>query len=56
MRASFRVTAAQIDAIRHATAGGDKHEPVFSVDVLNRQGEVVATVDKTIYVRRKPAR
>ncbi len=56
VRASFRVTAAQIEAIRSATAGGGKHEPVFSVDVLNRQGEVVATVDKTIYVRRKPGR
>jgi hypothetical protein len=24
------------------------------VDVVNRQGEVVATVEKTVYVRRKP--
>ena len=39
---------------RHATAGGEKFEPVFSVDVVNRQGEVVATVEKTVYVRRKP--
>ena len=56
VRAIFRITPEQVEAIRHATAGGDKHEPVFSVDVLNRQGEVVATVDKTIYVRRKPGR
>ena len=41
---------------RRATAGGDKHEPVFAVDVTNRQGEVVATVEKTLYVRRKPGR
>ena len=39
-----------------ATTGGDKHEPVFAVDVTNRQGEVVATVEKTLYVRRKPGR
>ncbi|MCK6393226.1 DUF4442 domain-containing protein [Zoogloea sp.] len=54
VHATFRITPAQIDAIRQATAGGDKHEPVFGVDVLNRQGEVVARVDKTIYVRLKP--
>ena len=55
VRATFRITPEQIDAIRQATANGDKHEPTFSVDVLNRQGEVVARVDKTIYVRLKPA-
>ena len=54
VRATFRVTPAQVEAIRHATAGGDKHEPVFTVDVVNRKGEVVATVEKTVYVRRKP--
>lgn len=54
VRATFRITPAQIDTIRRATAGGDKYEPTFSVDVLNHQGEVVATVDKTIYVRLKP--
>ena len=54
VRATFRITPEQIDAIRQATANGDKHEPTFSVDVVNRQGEVVARVDKTIYVRLKP--
>jgi acyl-coenzyme A thioesterase PaaI-like protein len=54
VRATFRITPEQIDTIRRATAGGDKYEPTFSVDVLNHQGEVVATVDKTIYVRLKP--
>lgn len=52
--ATFRITPEQIEDIRHATASGDKYEPSFSVDVLNRQGEVVARVDKTIYVRLKP--
>lgn len=54
VRARFRVTPEQVEAIRQATAGGDKHEPVFTVDVVNRKGEVVATVEKTVYVRRKP--
>lgn len=55
VRARFRVTPEQVEAIRQATAGGDKFEPVFTVDVVNRKGEVVATVEKTVYVRRKPA-
>ncbi|WP_298619153.1 DUF4442 domain-containing protein [uncultured Zoogloea sp.] len=54
VRARFRVTPEQVEAIRQATAGGDKFEPVFTVDVVNRKGEVVATVEKTVYVRRKP--
>lgn len=54
VRATFRVTPAQLEAIRAATAGGDKHEPTFAVDVLNHKGEVVATVSKTLYVRLKP--
>jgi len=54
VRARFRVTPEQVEAIRQATAGGDKFEPAFTVEVVNRKGEVVATVEKTVYVRRKP--
>ena len=55
VRARFRITTAQVEDILQATAGGQKYEPTFAVDVVNRHGEVVATVEKTIYVRRKPA-
>ena len=54
VRASFRITTEQVEDILQATAGGQKYEPTFAVDVVNRHGEVVATVEKTIYVRRKP--
>ena len=54
VRARFRITTEQVEDILQATAGGQKYEPTFAVDVVNRQGEVVATVEKTIYVRRKP--
>lgn len=56
VRAHFRISAAQIEDIRRATAGGDKYEPSFTVDVVNRQNEVVARVHKTLYIRRKPGR
>ena len=54
VRASFRITPEQVEDILQATASGQKYEPTFAVDVVNRHGEVVATVEKTIYVRRKP--
>ena len=31
-----------------------EHEPVFHVDVLNEAREVVLSVTKTLYIRRKP--
>ena len=55
VRARFRITTEQVEDILQATADGQKYEPTFAVDVVNRHGEVVATVEKTIYVRRKPA-
>lgn len=54
VRAVFRVTDSMIEDIRTATAGGDKYEPSYEVDICNRAGEVVARVVKTLYVRRKP--
>lgn len=33
-------------------SGGDKDEPRITVFVRNEQGETVAEVDKTLYVRR----
>ena len=33
--------------------GGGKVEPVFSVDVTDELGQVVAQVEKLLYVRRK---
>lgn len=36
-----------------ATRDGDKHLAQFGIDVVDAAGELVATVDKTVYVRRK---
>lgn len=53
--ADFSITQAQIDDILAHTAEGEKYEPSFSVDVVDRGGNVVATIDKKLYIRRKPA-
>jgi acyl-coenzyme A thioesterase PaaI-like protein len=49
--ADFRLSAEQIAAVAAETADGEKHEPVFSVDVTDAAGNVVTTVEKTLHVR-----
>jgi acyl-coenzyme A thioesterase PaaI-like protein len=51
--ARFRLDADAIERAREATAGGDKHEPTFRVDVVDAAGDVVAVVDKTLHIRRQ---
>jgi acyl-coenzyme A thioesterase PaaI-like protein len=52
VHAHFRLDAVSIERARTATLGGDKHEPVFSVDIVDAGGAVVAVVDKTLHIRR----
>ena len=40
---------------RARTADGSKFEPVFTVDIVDREGVTVAQVEKTLYIRRKKA-
>jgi acyl-coenzyme A thioesterase PaaI-like protein len=54
--ATFHIPAQRVDEIRQAADDGDKVEPVFSVDVLDEQGQRVAQVEKLLYVRRKNSR
>ena len=53
VHATIRITDEEVEAIRSATADGDKHLPQWTLAVLDKQDEVVATVVKTLYVRRK---
>ena len=39
--------------IRAATRNGDKHLPEWTLSILDAQGDGVASVLKTLYVRRK---
>ena len=52
VHARFRLDPDAVDRARAATAGGEKHEPTFSVDVVDDAGEVVAVVEKTLHIRR----
>ena len=55
LTARFELTQAMVDEALARTAGGEKFEPTYSVDVLNAQGETVARVEKTLHIRRKAA-
>ncbi len=52
--AKFRITQHQIDDILHALATQEKTDRVFTIDVTDEQGDVVAAIEKTISIRHKP--
>mgnify|MGYP005749950683 CR=1 FL=1 len=54
--AQFRLTDAMLEDVRQHTAGGEKYLPVWPVEIFDEEGELVARVDKTLYIRRKKAR
>jgi acyl-coenzyme A thioesterase PaaI-like protein len=52
VHATIRVTDGEVDAIVAATANGDKHLPEWTLEIVDDDGGLVATVHKTLYVRR----
>ncbi len=54
--AVFEWSPAQIAEIIAQAASGEKVFPVRHVHVLNEAGEIVARVDKTLYVKKRPDR
>jgi hypothetical protein len=53
VRAEFRLSDSQIDDIREKLKTLPKYEPVFSVEVKDQAGVVIAAVEKVIHVRKK---
>lgn len=53
VRAEFRLTQVQLDELRARLEKEEKIEPTFVVNVVDEQGEVVAEVEKLLYIRRK---
>ena len=53
VRATFHIPRERVEEIRAAADRGEKVEPTFRVDVVNEKGDVVAEVEKLLYVRRK---
>jgi acyl-coenzyme A thioesterase PaaI-like protein len=53
VKARFHIPHEQVDQIRSDVERSGKIEPTFSVDVLDEQEQVIAHVEKLLYVRKK---
>jgi len=53
VKALFHVSQERIDEIRAQADAQGRVEPVFQVQVTDQQGNVVAEIDKLLYVRKK---
>lgn len=53
VKAVFHISQEQIEEIRAQADTQGKVEPLFQVQVTDQQGNVVAEIDKLLYVRRK---
>jgi acyl-coenzyme A thioesterase PaaI-like protein len=51
--AHFTLTDGQIADVLAKTGDGEKYEPTWTVDIVDADEQVVATVAKTLYIRRK---
>ena len=54
--ARLTITDQDLDEIRAQTADGAKYLHTFPVDILDEAQEVVARVEKVIYIRKKPSK
>ncbi len=53
VHATFEISEERIDQIRKLTEGDQKIEPTFEADVLDEENQVVAHVQKLLYIRKK---
>ncbi len=53
VKARFHIPVERVEQIRMDADQAGKIEPTFLVDVLDEQSEVVAHIEKLLYVRRK---
>lgn len=51
--AQFRLTSEQLTAFREELKGKNKIEPILTVYIKDEQGEVIAEVDKVLYIKKK---
>ena len=52
--AHFTLDERRIEDVLAATANGAKYEPTWTVDIVDGAGNIVAAVEKTLYIRRSP--
>lgn len=52
----FALTDSMLEDIRTHTEKGEKYLPEYLVEVKDESGDVVARVNKVLYIRKKPAK
>uniref|UniRef100_A0A486XKJ6 DUF4442 domain-containing protein n=1 Tax=Rheinheimera sp. BAL341 TaxID=1708203 RepID=A0A486XKJ6_9GAMM len=53
LTAEFWLSDDNVNTIKAATAEGDKHFPQFVVHIKDNTNQIVAVVNRTVYVRKK---
>ncbi len=53
VRAHFRLSRKAVADARRETRDGARYEPTFRVAVVDADGDVVAEIEKTLYIRRE---
>lgn len=56
VRATFELSAAEIEEIRASVERERRVEREFEVEILDERGDVVAEIRKTLYVRKNPVK
>ena len=51
--AEFRIDESMLDEVRAATEGGERYLKTHSVTVVDGSGQTVASIERTLYFRRK---
>lgn len=52
--ATFTITDGMIEDIKNNTSNGDKYLPQYEIDIVDEDKNLIARVNKTLYVRKKP--
>lgn len=53
LSATFTIDDAELETIRQLTANGEPTDRVYNVDLVDAEGVVHASVEKTIYIRKR---
>ncbi len=56
VKAIFELPPGEVEKIQEAVENEGKVEPTYTVQVRNAEGEIVAQIEKLLYVRKKEAR
>ncbi len=54
VHAHFHLEESTLQEIRAKTESGEKFEPIFKVFIRDQHSEVVAEVEKKLYIKKKP--